>query len=83
MASLLEVKDLAFRYSQKNGDVFRNVSFSVEKGEMFTLLGPNGAGKSTLLNCIARLAGPTEGSVTRAGKTRAKCLTRAGGTHGG
>ena len=76
MASLLEVKDLAFRYSQKNGDVFRNVSFSVEKGEMFTLLGPNGAGKSTLLNCIARLAAPTEGSVTVAGKPVEEYSTR-------
>lgn len=63
MASLLEVNDLAFRYSQKRGDVFRGVSFTVEKGEMFTLLGPNGAGKSTLLNCIAGLASPTEGYV--------------------
>ena len=64
MASLLEVKDLAFQYSAHRGDVFKDVSFSVEKGEMFTLLGPNGAGKSTLLNCIAGLAAPTHGSVT-------------------
>lgn len=63
MASLVEVKDLAFRYSLKRGFVFRGISFAVEKGEMFTLLGPNGAGKSTLLNCIAGLATPTEGSV--------------------
>ena len=83
MASLLEVKDLAFRYSQKNGDVFRNVSFSVEKGEMFTLLGPNGAGKSTLLNCIAGLAAPTEGSVTVAGKPVEEYSTRELAKHVG
>ena len=59
MAPLIEVQDLAFRYSNRRGDVFRNVSFAVEKGEMLTLLGPNGAGKSTLLTCIAGLATPT------------------------
>ena len=63
MASLLEVKDLAFQYSQKHGEVFRDVSFTVEKGEMFTLLGPNGAGKSTLLKMIAGALEPDAGSV--------------------
>ena len=63
MASLIEVNNLAFRYSAKRGDVFKGITFTVEKGEMFTLLGPNGAGKSTLLNCIAGLATPHEGYV--------------------
>ena len=62
MASLLEVKDLAFHYMH-GVDVFRGVSFAVERGQMFTLLGPNGAGKSTLLNCLAGLAAPSEGYV--------------------
>ncbi|MCK7505481.1 MAG: ATP-binding cassette domain-containing protein [Desulfobacterales bacterium] len=31
-----------------------NVSFEVEKGEIFALIGPNGAGKSTVLNCLNR-----------------------------
>ena len=62
MASLLAVKDLAFHYMH-GVDVFRGVSFAVERGQMFTLLGPNGAGKSTLLNCLAGLAAPSEGYV--------------------
>ena len=66
--AFLEVNNLAFRYSERRGDVFRGVSFSVEKGEMFTLLGPNGAGKSTLLNCVAGLCTPTEGTVMLDGK---------------
>lgn len=64
---LLEVKGLAFSYS-RSVSVFKDVTFDVGKGEMFTLLGPNGAGKSTLLNCIAGLATPTEGSVRVDGK---------------
>ena len=63
MAALLDVQDLAFSYSRERGNVFSGVTFSVEKGEVFTLLGPNGAGKSTLLNCIAGLASPSQGSV--------------------
>ena len=81
MASLLEVKNLAFRYSRERGDVFKNISFAVEKGEMFTLLGPNGAGKSTLLNCIAALASPTEGSVLVNGKPVESYSTRALAKH--
>ena len=81
MAPLLEVNDLAFRYSAHRGDVFRDVSFSVERGEMFTLLGPNGAGKSTLLNCIAGLAAPTEGSVMLDGRPVASYSTRELATH--
>jgi branched-chain amino acid transport system ATP-binding protein len=29
-----------------------NVSFSVQKGEVFGIIGPNGSGKTTLINCI-------------------------------
>ncbi len=76
MAALIEVDNLAFRYSAHRGDVFRNVSFTVERGEMFTLLGPNGAGKSTLLNCIAGLAAPTEGTVHVDGKPVESYSTR-------
>ncbi|MBQ3386691.1 MAG: ABC transporter ATP-binding protein, partial [Eggerthellaceae bacterium] len=62
MAPLLEVKDLSFRYTSDR-TIFSGVSFTVEKGEIFTLLGPNGAGKSTLLNCIAGQANPATGQV--------------------
>lgn len=81
MASLLEVKDLAFRYSRERGDVFSGVSFTVEAGEVFTLLGPNGAGKSTLLNCIAGLAAPSEGIVLVNGEPVESYSTRTLATH--
>lgn len=40
-----------------------DISFSVEKGELFGFLGVNGAGKSTTINMLCTLFGPTEGSA--------------------
>ncbi len=40
------------------------VSFSIEKGEIFSLIGPNSAGKSTLVKSIVGLLQPTSGTIT-------------------
>lgn len=41
-----------------------NVSFDIERGEVFGVLGPNGSGKSTLIRLMATLLIPDEGSIT-------------------
>ncbi|WP_226481429.1 ABC transporter ATP-binding protein [Natrinema amylolyticum] len=41
-----------------------DLSFAVERGELFGLLGPNGAGKSTLINMLVTLLPPTSGTAT-------------------
>jgi ABC-2 type transport system ATP-binding protein len=41
-----------------------DISFSVEKGELFGLLGPNGAGKTTGLRCMLDIFKPDSGSVS-------------------
>ncbi len=43
--------------------VLKNVSFSVEPGEIFVLMGPSGSGKSVLLKHIVGLESPTSGRV--------------------
>lgn len=60
---ILDVRNLSFGY-HKDRILFRNVNFSVEKGEVFSILGSNGIGKSTLLNCIANLLTPFEGEIS-------------------
>ena len=65
--SLLEVNKLSFSY--ENNDVFSDVSFSVEEGQVFCLVGPNGCGKTTLLHCILSHLKPYAGSIQVAGKS--------------
>ena len=40
-----------------------NISFMVERGELFGFLGVNGAGKSTTINMLCTILKPTAGSV--------------------
>lgn len=58
----LEAKDLAFSY-HKGRTLWRNVNFSVGKGDIFSILGGNSAGKSTLLRCIMGYLSPQEGDI--------------------
>ncbi len=45
----------------------RNVSFTLERGEMLGIIGVNGAGKSTLLKAVSGIMEPTEGWIYREG----------------
>lgn len=57
-----------------------DVSFGVQRGEVFGLIGQNGAGKSTLLKLIARVLQPSKGRVLVAGKI-APLLEMGAGFH--
>lgn len=46
-----------------------DVSFEVNKGEIFGLIGPNGAGKTTLFNVITSIFPPSSGTISFEGKT--------------
>ncbi|MCQ2002120.1 ABC transporter ATP-binding protein [Arthrobacter zhaoxinii] len=62
-APLLQATDLGFRYSRVRPWLFRNLGFSLERGEILSILGPNARGKTTLLKCLSGLLAPREGQV--------------------
>jgi ABC-2 type transport system ATP-binding protein len=62
---LIEVSHLSRRFGEF--EAVRDVSFSVDRGEILGLLGPNGAGKSTSMKMIAGTLVPSGGSVELAG----------------
>ena len=56
----------------------RNISFSLEKGDMLGIIGSNGAGKSTLLKAISGIMMPIEGHIRTTGKIAALLELTAG-----
>jgi phospholipid/cholesterol/gamma-HCH transport system ATP-binding protein len=48
--------------------ILKNVSFKINKGEVFTILGGSGSGKTTITKCIVGLLKPTSGSIKVFGK---------------
>lgn len=61
MSIVVKVNNLTKRYDDLIA--VNNVSFSIEKGEIFGLLGPNGAGKTTTVEMMEGLRKPDSGSI--------------------
>ncbi|MCY4640995.1 MAG: ABC transporter ATP-binding protein [Chloroflexi bacterium] len=61
MSALLEVDGVSSGYGSVT--IVRDVSLSLDRGELATIIGPNGAGKSTLLKAIFGLLPVTAGAV--------------------
>lgn len=58
---MLTIDQLGFRYRRRF--LFRQLSFKVEKGQLWHIKGPNGCGKSTLMALLTHKLVPTEGDV--------------------
>ncbi len=50
-------------------EAVKDVSFTVNRGDVFGFLGPNGAGKSTTIRCLLSLIAPDQGKVSLFGKS--------------
>jgi len=62
MTTAIEVHELTKQYA--GATVVRDVSFTVEHGEIFGIIGPNGAGKTTTVECIEGLRRPDGGHIS-------------------
>lgn len=61
METIIEVKNLKKNYGDR--EILKDISFSIEKGEIISIIGESGAGKSTLIRCINGLEGINSGSI--------------------
>lgn len=66
---MIEVKDLSFTYPNSDVRAIDNISFAINKGEIFGFLGPNGAGKSTTQKILIKLLKTYTGTVKVLGKS--------------
>ncbi|ALG12468.1 ABC transporter ATP-binding protein [Kibdelosporangium phytohabitans] len=66
MSPLLEVRNLSVAYGAI--EAVRDITFSVDEGQIVSLIGANGAGKTTTLRTISGLLRPTRGEVLFRGK---------------
>ncbi len=69
--SEIVIENVCKSFASKDGTVhaLKNVSLSIESGDIFGIIGMSGAGKSTLVRCMNFLEQPTEGRVLINGKS--------------
>lgn len=74
MKPILEIKKLTKYYG--NTLAVKDLSLSLEEGEIFGIIGPNGAGKSTTIRSIMNLINKTEGNIYINGEELSKNNTK-------
>lgn len=70
MTALLELSNIRRSYPSGEGqvEVLKDVSLSIQAGEMVAIVGASGSGKSTLMNILGCLDKPTSGTYRVAGR---------------
>ena len=68
---MIEIKHLYKTFPSADGDVeaLKDITLTIEDGDIFGIIGMSGAGKSTLVRCINMLERPTSGQVIIDGGT--------------
>ena len=70
MEPIIRVEKISRTFQTNNGQVeaVQDISFSIDRGEIFGIIGLSGAGKSTLVRCLNLLEKPNEGNIYIEGK---------------
>ena len=70
MSTLLDIQNLirVYRLGKQEVVALRNLSLTVDEGEIVSLMGPSGCGKTTLINQVGGLDKPTAGSINSCGQ---------------
>ena len=66
--AIIEIENLTKTFRNAKEPAVDNVSFNINRNEIFGLLGPNGAGKTTTISILCGLFPPTYGKITIDGK---------------
>lgn len=69
---MIRVNDLVYSYEKGQSNAIKNISFEIEKGEIFGFLGPSGAGKTTTQKLIIGMLRNYSGSIRVMDKERKK-----------
>ncbi|MCK5130349.1 MAG: ABC transporter ATP-binding protein [Clostridiales bacterium] len=67
---MIEVSSLKYQYQNNDSQTINDISFDIQKGEVFGFLGPSGAGKTTTQKIITGLLTNYEGDIRIMGKNR-------------
>lgn len=67
---MIEIQNLSKTFTTSDGNVeaLKNISLTINDGDIYGIIGMSGAGKSTLVRCINMLERPTEGRVVIDGR---------------
>ena len=66
--SILELKNVCYKYEGTNKNVLSNINLSFEQGNLYVIMGKSGSGKTTLLSLISGLDITTSGEILWNGK---------------
>ena len=64
---MIEVKNISYSYGRQR--VLKDISFSLEEGQVLSIIGSSGSGKTTLLRCLNFLERPDRGVIRVCGET--------------
>ena len=71
---MIKLQNISFSYGEQQ--VLHDITLNIEKGQKIGIIGESGCGKSTLLKLIAGLYAPTSGTISVAGKTDPKEISK-------